>query len=98
MVSLINGIKSKTTIIFEDVEHILIPIYFIYLSEVEGHTYKMITLRSKLKKEGEIAKSKDASKRISVRDQLLVKEVGVLISSTYLLALSSKLLTKNYLS
>ncbi|XP_043277237.1 NEDD8-conjugating enzyme UBE2F-like isoform X2 [Venturia canescens] len=35
----------------------------------------MITLRGKLKKEGEVSKTKDFNKRASVRDKLLVKEV-----------------------
>ncbi|KAH0539704.1 NEDD8-conjugating enzyme UBE2F-like [Cotesia glomerata] len=35
----------------------------------------MITLKGKLKKDGEVSKSIDFNKRISVRDKLLVKEV-----------------------
>ena len=39
----------------------------------------MITLRGKLKKDADNAKSKDLSKRASVRDKLLVKEVNKLL-------------------
>lgn len=44
----------------------------------------MITLKGKLKKDGEVSKSKDFNKRISVRDKLLVKEVSLCL---YLLQL-----------
>lgn len=52
----------------------------------------MITLRGKLKKDGEVSNSKatkDFNKRASVRDKLLVKEVTKLTEKVYILAYTS---------
>jgi len=39
----------------------------------------MITLRGKLKKDNDIANSKNYNRRVSVRDKLLIKEVNFYI-------------------
>lgn len=52
--------------------------YYVFVDLIE---VSMITLRGKLKKDGDLANSKnrDYNKRISVRDKLLVKEVDTTI-------------------
>lgn len=56
---------------------VFIIIYFMELFFFYRIIENMITLRGKLKKDSDIAnsKNKDYNKRVSVRDKLLIKEV-----------------------